>query len=355
MKNKERKYYINGIGYEQDELYNLALKASADISLESWEKDIYLTIQSWFGTNNYIEIKTSGSTGKPQIISLTKQQMAESAFRTGNFLFLNPGMSSLLCLPASNIAGKMMIIRSFVLGLNLWYVKPEGNPLQNNKMTYDFAALTPFQVNKILESKDNISRIKKIIIGGGQISNVLAEKLKYAKTDCYATYGMTETITHIALQKLSLPDIETSFTTLEKIKIRTDERGCLCITTPYFSEEVITNDIVEILDENHFRFQGRYDNIINSGGIKIIPEDIEKILEEIILQPFYITSEHDNELGEKVIIVIEGEDKSSVHLNDIRNIIETSLSRFHVPKRIVHIKNFSWTNSGKIVREKIKN
>ena len=203
---------------------------------------------------------------------------------------------------------------------------------------YDFVAIVPLQVENSLEK---LHQFKKIIIGGAKVSDDLAQKLKEIKSDIYETYGMTETITHIAAKKIG----EEFFTILEHVAISTDDRNCLVIEVPSISdEEIVTNDIVEILNDKQFKWIGRYDNVINSGGIKLFPEQIEAKLASKIANRFFIIGQPDDVLGAKVVLVIEGE-KSEID----RTIFDT-LEKFEKPKEILFVSEFVETETKKVNR-----
>ncbi|WP_336622138.1 AMP-binding protein [Flavobacterium paronense] len=283
------------------------------------------------------------TTGAPKTISVSKQAMVDSALATGDFFELQPGNKALQCLPVKYVAGKMMLVRAMILGLDLEFVAPSSNPLANNEIDYDFVAMVPLQAQN---SIPQLKRVKKLIIGGAAVNKILEKQLLKLPTIVYETYGMTETITHIAARKLG----EKAFTVLPNVTVSFDERNCLVIHAPTISPEVIiTNDIVELVNENQFIFLGRFDNVINSGGIKLIPEQIEKKLISKISQRFFIASKPDNELGEKVVLVIEGEKC------ELDNSIYETLDKYEKPKEIIFVPKFKDSVTGKILRKETLN
>ncbi|MEM6687205.1 MAG: AMP-binding protein, partial [Bacteroidota bacterium] len=228
----------------------------------------------WLDEKDYVVVNTSGSTGMPKSIRLDKQAMVDSALATGDFFGLEPGNTALHCLPSNFIAGKMMLIRAMILGLSLDVVAPTSNPLQRLKKNYDFCAMVPLQVEHSFAS---LHHIKTLIVGGAPASAALVERLQDVSTKVFATYGMTETITHIAAKPLNhlSKNKKASYQTLPNIQITTDNRNCLVIAAPSITKEKIsTNDVVEIISQTEFNWLGRYDNVINSGGIKLHPEQI---------------------------------------------------------------------------------
>lgn len=326
---------------------------SSEISLE-----VHLFLKEWFNENIFVEVKTSGSTGVPKLIQLQKKHMVNSAKATAVFFNLKERTSALLCMSPNFIAGKMMLVRALTLGWELDIVEPSSNPLQNSTKNYDFVAMVPLQ---LANSINQFHRIKKLIVGGGVVSNELNEKIQSATTEIYATYGMTETITHIAVKRLNnfngchsklVAERSRSahYTILPNIKISTDDRGCLVIDAPLISNEiVITNDLVELISETTFRWLGRFDSVINSGGIKLIPEQIEEKLASILKQRFFVAGIPDNNLGEKLILVVEGE-KDNFILDEVKHL--TALSKFEKPKAIYFISTFIETETKKINRLK---
>ena len=239
--------------------------------------------------------------------------MVNSAIATGNYFGLSPNDTALHCLSTNFIAGKMMLVRAMILGLQLDIVEPSSKPFINNNKRYDFCAMVPMQLEN---SINQINQLKTLIVGGAAVSYNLIEYLKDVKTKIYATYGMTETITHIAIKQLNNVSLRggttwQSFKILPNITISQDNRDCLIIEAPHlFDGKVITNDIVKIHTKTSFDFLGRYDNIINSGGVKLFPEQIEEKLSKVIEERFFIASEMDNILGERAILVIEGENNT---------------------------------------------
>jgi len=316
--------------------------------------EVFDFLNEWFNDSSFIIVKTSGSTGKPKEIQLQKKHMINSAKATGAFFNLIEDTTALLCMSAEYIAGKMMIVRSLVLGWDLTIVKPLANPLKDIEGTFDFCAMVPLQVKSSL---NDLHKVNKLIIGGGALSSELQSQLQQINTQCFATYGMTETITHIAVKKLNnLENIIASktkqsfYSVLPNIKISKDKRNCLLISAPEISNEtVITNDLVKLISETKFDWLGRYDNIINSGGVKLIPEQIELKLSQIIERRFFVYGKPDESLGDKLVLIVEGVVDESI-LNEVK--LLKALKKYETPKEIFFIKEFIETESKKIDRIK---
>ncbi|TVZ13891.1 AMP-binding protein [Maribacter sp. MAR_2009_72] len=332
--------------YSKDDLLELGYSLIKEG--EEFEMHIGGFILDWIDSSPTILVKTSGSTGTPKDIALKKEQMVNSALATGNYFNLTSKSSVLLCLPATYIAGKMMLVRAMVLGLDIHFVSPTSSPLEFVKRSFDFGAMVPMQVANSL-SKLNL--IKKLIIGGAPISNSIREELKGVDNSSYETYGMTETITHIAVKPLNNKMAKnTPFTVLPNVEISTDARGCLVINAPNISDEpVITNDVVDIISTKEFYWLGRFDNVINSGGVKVHPEHIEKVISNYMDIPFFVAGIADEDLGEKVVLLVENGVKE-----DIKQTLDTitDFKKFEKPKSIVVLKEFIRTESGKIQRFK---
>jgi O-succinylbenzoic acid--CoA ligase len=307
---------------------------------EDFEKPVGDFLLDWFDDKRYIEMNTSGSTGKPKLIKVDKQAMVRSALATGDFFDLKPGDKVLHCLPANYVAGKMMLIRGFILGLEIDFVAPSSHPLAKIDHDYDFAALVPMQAQYSL---DKLKHIKKIIIGGAKITKPLEQKLlKIKKSEIYETYGMTETITHIAARKMG----EESFTVFPNVMLSLDDKNCLLIKAPSVSPDIIeTNDIVEMVSENQFIWLGRYDNVVNSGGIKLIPEQIEEKLATRIPRRYFVSGKPDPVLGERLVLIVEGEEMT------IEESVFENLDKYEKPKEIHFVKHFQETPTGKIIRK----
>ena len=310
------------------------------VEIPIWN-DVNQFISEWYSPSNEMDLQTSGSTGKPKFISVKKKWMKNSAQLTGKTFGLKEADSALLCMPMKYVAGKMMVVRALELGLDLKVVEPSSSPLKNINDSIDFAAMVPLQLEN---SIDQLEKVNTLIVGGGSVNLKLVEKLQSVKTQVFGTYGMTETLTHVAIKPLNGPGKSELFQALDGVHFEIDDKGCLVIHAPMLNpESIVTNDIVELVDKSSFQWLGRFDNVINSGGIKIIPEVVEAKLATVILnRRFFIAGVADESLGEKVILVVE---KESV------NITLESLEKYEKPKDIYFIPKFVETKSGKIHRQ----
>ena len=335
-KNVHNRFKLNGFHLNADDLCRVAYSFIKEG--DDFEKPVGDFILDWFDATDYIEMYTSGSTGKPKKIRVLKQAMVNSALATGDFFGLEAGNSILNCLPVKYVAGKMMFVRAFILGLEMDFVAPSSHPLELIDKSYDFTAMVPLQAMNSIES---LHHFKTIIIGGAKVSAELEKKLKPIKATIYETYGMTETITHIAARKIG----EKAFTTLPNVVLSQDDNNCLLIHAASISDEIIhTNDIVELISENQFIFMGRFDNVINSGGIKLIPEQIEEKLSSHIKNRFFVIGKEDKDLGEHLVLVVEGE-QQTINLDKIK-----TLDKYEKPKEIIFVNKFKETPTGKIIR-----
>ena len=257
-------------------------------------------LEEWNNPSPYVRVQTSGSTGAPKPMLVEKARMLASARRTNDFLGLKPGDTALLCMSLDYIAGKMMVVRALERGLKLMIVEPSGHPLVDNYSLFtihyslSFAAMVPLQVYNSLqvpEEKERLQQIRHLIIGGGAIDDALASELKTFPNAVWSTYGMTETLSHIALRRLSGPKASDWYTPFPSVTLSLSDEGTLIINAPEVcSEPLVTNDIAELssLHSQSFRILGRRDNIICSGGLKIQAEQLERQLRPYLSSPFLI-------------------------------------------------------------------
>lgn len=306
-------------------------------------------LKEWFSDSTEIEVQTSGSTGTPKLITIPKQSFVESAKSTCDFLGLSPKTNALLCIPVTYIGGKMMVIRALVAGYNLLIQEPSSSPLSNLESDIDFIALTPMQAQLSLdEFPDKLKFINQIIIGGGAVTPSFILAIEEFTNQFYSTYGMTETVSHIALKTINGSKKSDYFEVLPSYSVSTNSENCLIINCPTLShKKIVTNDVVE-LNANGFKWLGRKDNVINSGGIKIFPEEIERKLKHTLKRvDFYVTSKKDKVLGEKVILVI----KTPVDRKKIMDSFSL-LNKYEVPKELILQADFTYTKTGKLMRKK---
>lgn len=342
-----KKFKLNGYSFSSSEAI---IAFSKEIAT-----DLNLFLTQWFNNSDFVEVKTSGSTGAPKVIQIKKEYMVNSALATAQFFNIYQGTKALLCLPLSYIAGKMMMVRALVLGWEIDVIEPTSNPLQNITKPYDFCAMVPLQLMGAIQ---NLKVVKKVIVGGGAVSQKLIKEVQNTETEVFESYGMTETVTHIALKKLNhLSEKDNNFfKVLPNVKITLDNRGCLVINAPKIASNlIVTNDLAEIISTTEFKWLGRIDSVINSGGIKLIPEQIEANLASILDCNFFVAGIPDEKLGQKLILLIENSQPSNLNkvfaseiLSKIKNI--STLKKYQKPKEIVFLKSFNYTISNKINR-----
>jgi O-succinylbenzoic acid--CoA ligase len=336
-KNVHNFFKLNGYHLTKEDLCRVAYSFIKEG--EDYEQAVGEFLLDWFDDKNYIDMYTSGTTGTPKKIRIGKEAMVQSAIATGDFFGLQPGNRVLHCLPTNFVAGKMMFVRSFILGLDMDFAAPSSNPLEHNDELYDFAAMVPLQAKNSIKKLTNI---KKIIIGGVKINKPLELDLEKLPVQIYETYGMTETITHIAAKKIG----EEAFSTLPNVTVSVNKNQCLVVLAKNIcSEKIETNDIVNLISDTQFVWLGRFDNIINSGGIKLMPEQIEDKLAALISRRYFVNGEPDDTLGEKVVLYIEGE---AMKLDES---VFNALDKYEKPKEIVFIPKFKETATGKIMRD----
>jgi O-succinylbenzoic acid--CoA ligase len=345
------RFKLNNTHFNHNELKEVAYSYAKEG--QPYEQVLGDFLIDWLNDRVYIEVKTSGSTGRPKTIKLQKQAMVNSAIATGDFFKLQPGDRALHCLPTNFIAGKMMLVRAMILGLEIDIVEPSSQPVFDYEVPYDFCAMIPLQLAK---THTYINNIKMLITGGASVNSHLKDKIKSIKTCVFETYGMTETVTHVAVkpinnaallqERLTKSSGNSYFKTLPNVTISKDKLDCLIIEAPGLSKSIIvTNDVVKLHSKTEFEWLGRYDHVINSGGLKLYPEQIETKLEPYIEPRFFIASQEDPLLGDKVILVIEGD------AFNINSEVFKALQKHEVPKNIYFVAAFIETPSRKLQRQ----
>ncbi|ACY40292.1 O-succinylbenzoate-CoA ligase [Blattabacterium sp. (Blattella germanica) str. Bge] len=311
-----------------------------------WKDSIFSFLKKWYDNESVLKVSTSGTTGSPKTIFLKKKHMFERAIKTVEFLKLTKrGVRGLLCLSPDFIASKMFLVRAIIFKWKVYCVPPSSNPLKNIKEYFDITSMVPMQV---FFSLKYLEYVKILLIGGYSVSDFLEKKLQNISTICYETYGMTETLGHIALRKINGSNKSSFYKSFQDIHLSIDERSCLGIFYPCDSF-IQTNDIVSMISSDEFTCIGRYDNVINSGGIKIIPELIEKNMNFFIHRRFFISSIPDKILGEKIVLIIEG----SPFQFEYPEFFFNGKNKFYKPKNIFFIPHFIENSLGKLRRKEI--
>jgi len=311
---------------------------------------------AWDRGETVFNIKSSGSTGEPKTIMLERKWMEWSALQTAKYMHPKENETLYCCLPLNKVGGLMVLVRAKVWGLNLTVKAAEGNPLKEN-IDADIISVTPYQVQNILEdevSKKNLTRFREVLIGGAEISEGLAKKLEVIDPKCQIrqSYGMSETYSHVAIRNINGKDKSNWFTPLEGIQIKQDRDGSAIIYTPYYVDGLATNDLIELNESGQFQVIGRKDFVVNSGGVKLQIEQIEKAIHDRYPEnmKFAISSIKDERLGEKLVLVCEK--KAQIENYDLSFLKEINL--FAVPKEIIEISSIPYNEGGKIDRLLIK-
>ena len=324
-------------------------------------------LSEWNNDSDRVLVHTSGSTGKPKPMMVEKKRMLNSARITCDFLGLKPGDSALLCMSLDYIAGKMVVVRSIERHLHLISVSPSGHPLKDVNKEITFAAMVPMQVYNTLqvsEERERLSRIRHLIIGGGAIDAALEQELQSLPGDIaiWSTYGMTETLSHIALRRINGDEASEWYQPFDSVRISQTEEGCLVIDAPQVcAETLVTNDIVEIepyiynkVEKLRFRIKGRKDNVICSGGIKIQIEEVETLLKPHLEKPFMLAKKKDEKFGEIAVLLSEDEDIKRVEATVRRLLSDESEKssdhkkyKYWIPKEFRYVEHLPLTETGK--------
>ena len=331
-------------------------------------------LSAWRAEQTEFVLRTSGSTGTPKPIRLTRAQMIASARLTGQTFGLQPGDRALVCLNTDYIAGVMMLVRGEVLGLHLTVVPPSANPLVGfdpATTRFDFAAFVPLQLQTILANVGTsggpvagpiLNGMKAILVGGAAVSSALENAVQGIQAPVYSTYGMTETVSHIAIRRLNGPARSDLFTVLPGVAVGTDDRGCLHLTAAATNHERIqTNDVVELLTTGQaagqicFRLLGRADSIINTGGVKVQPEAVEAVLSATLatwgLSPrLFVAGLPDERLGQRVVLFLENQSLTADEFEQLQQAVRVGVGTYAVPRAYVSVGTFAETATGKVDR-----
>lgn len=313
--------------------------------------ELIAALREWYSDKD-IRISTSGSTGEPKIITLDRESIKGSAAATIAYFGIPEGCKSLLCLPVDRIAGRMMLYRALLYKWKLTITAPTSSPMQRlENDSFHFGAMTPMQVRKSLEQQlTGVNSIRKLIIGGAPVGRKLELHLQRTQSQCYETYGMTETYTHLAVRKLT-PSAQDHFECLPGVKVGKNKEGCLVVEAAHLKQPVHTTDRIELIDERHFRWLGRADFVINSGGIKFNAEQLEAAIEGMLRQRYFIAGEADDLLGERIVLVTEGSLPPAAEIAAIKRRMIDIHGQYAVPRAVKTMDVFETTSTGKIKRQ----
>jgi O-succinylbenzoic acid--CoA ligase len=312
---------------------------------------------SWLNGRQEFILHTSGSTGTPKEILMKRSQLSSSALMTGAALDLHAGTRALVCLNVSYIAGIMMLVRGMELGWELSIAEPSSNPLlEFDNPDFDFVAMVPLQLSTCLsdeKTKNQVDNLGKILLGGAPVGIHLQKQIDQLNIPVYQSYGMTETVSHIALRKLNCPEIENDYQVLPGVTFGLDHRGCLFVSGAVTNEEKIqTNDLAEITSENTFNWIGRIDNVINSGGVKIVLDKVDEAVAAVFYDlgyenHFFSWFEEDEKLGQKLILIIQ-KAKENMRAEILLDEIRKRISTYETPKHVYFVEEFVKTPTDKI-------
>ncbi|AKD05120.1 AMP-binding protein [Pontibacter korlensis] len=358
----EKYLSLNGKKFYYDEIASYSFRNS--IPLNGYESKTLEFCRNWLNGVQEFPIQTSGSTGVPKTITLTRNQLEASARRTIKLLNLKQGDCTLVCLNTEYIAGMMMLVRGFVADLQMIIVEPIGNPLSlvspDEKIV--FASFVPMQIPTILqeapERLEQLNRMKGILVGGAPVTPTQQRELQRIQAPIYHTYGMTETASHIALRKLNGFDAADYYDVLDSIQVGLDRRGCLTIKGDITNNELlITNDIVELLTPTRFRWIGRADNTINTGGVKVQTEKVELAIAEAFADNdnsprFFIAPQPDEVLGDKIVLILEGAQLAQEEEQKMLDRLRQLLKKYEMPKEVYYSPSFTETSTGKVSRQR---
>ena len=325
---QKQRLLLEGKEYTPGDIHSLVAEGEGNHPSAIW--DLYLFLNEWFNDDPVITVHTSGSTGAPKELLVRKDQMIQSARLTCEFLDLKQGETALLCMNLRYIGAMMVVVRSLIAGLNLIVRRASGHPLADVDTPLRFAAMVPLQVYNTFQ------------IGGGAVDKALEEKIRNLSNAVYSTYGMTETLSHIALRRLNGAAASDRYYPFSSVELFLSSENTLMINAPLVCDDTLqTNDIARIYPDGSFTILGRKDNVINSGGIKVQAEEIEKLLQSFIPVPFVITS---------VTLLIEGQ----MEISALETKLESVLAPYYRPKYIYQVNHIPQTGNGKINRKECR-
>lgn len=316
-------------------------------------RPVYAFLAEWFSPSPCVEVQTSGSTGTPKKMFVEKTRMMCSAVRTCGFLGLRPGDTALLCMDLRYIGAKMVVVRALVAGMRLHVCPPSGNPLSGVEEKIDFLSVVPMQLYHILQdaaTTRRLSRIRHVIVGGGPVDETLRNRLAGLPCRVYSTYGMTETLSHIALRALNGPEASERYMPFDGIRLSLSNCGTLVIQAPGICDgDLATNDVARLYADGTFAIVGRADNTVNSGGVKIQIEEEERRLGEWIHVPFALSSVPDACLGEMLVMLVDH--RCPMDDADLLSGMKARLPRYHAPRQVFRVAEVPQTGNGKIDRK----
>lgn len=354
---------IDGHLYSQEDVREFA-ETKEYGALPIWKQKIFRFLNLWWSESDTITQYTSGSTGAPKAIELSKKAMMASARRTCRFFCITDFSRIGLCLSTDYIAGKMIIVRALFAKAELVTVAPEGHPYRDFTGILDFVAMVPLQAENMLEAGTSMAMYRTILLGGADISPELEELLAEQETAYYLGYGMTETCSHVAIRRLGVRKEDSKeleeprYQAMSDVQLKLDNRGCLVIDDlATNTEPLFTNDMVDLFEDS-FIWKGRFDNVINSGGIKYSPEELEQKINSVFDSAYLISSVSDKRLGNKIILIIEDENlaEGSRVLMDkekkqLLKKLRPFLTKYALPYEIIMVPQIARTANGKVNRQ----
>jgi O-succinylbenzoic acid--CoA ligase len=313
----------------------------------------------WENNGSFV-FKTSGTTGAPKEFSFSRQQVETAIQSTVAYLELMPRQEHiLLCLDPNFIAGAMMLLRAKYLDCAITVCKASNNLWQSIAINhpYTFASFVPPQLVDASFDDQKFARIHQVLIGGMSLDERLRSKVVGKGNQVFLSYGMTETLSHIALKNLNKPQ---HYQLIGGNKIAVTPQNTLVITTPFLSHSVITNDVAEVFNDGSFNVLGRSDFVINSGAYKVNPESIEATIKEHAgdfieaAGNTIIIGVPDKVLGEKVWLLSERK-ITNESFDQLLEILSKYLHKYQLPKGFDFYGPFEQTVNGKVSRKQIIN
>ena len=335
-----------------DEVEKYLTEFLNDAETPEWEARIFRFILEFLNDDTTITQQTSGTTGKPKTLTLTKSALIASAKITLETLNIPRSGTAFLCLPIDYIAGKMLVVRALVGQMNLFYSEPSSMPELEGIGKIDLCSMVPMQAYNIFSDYDMLHAMGTLLVGGSEIRPELEEMLQSLKEPAYETFGMAETCSQVGIRRINGEEKDTKFKILKGFDISVDERSCMVVNADFLGEEIVTNDIIELIEGGYFIWHGRKDNLINSGGKKVHPETIESLIMARVGHPVAVCGVDDEKLGQRIVLAVEKQYCSDT--KDLENLVKEVLMSHQQPKEFLLLDKIPLNNAFKIDRISLK-
>jgi O-succinylbenzoic acid--CoA ligase len=264
-------------------------------------------VKRWNSRDSNFTFLTSGTSGSAKEILFSREQIEKSAWRTAQFFKWSDGMEVLHSLPMQYVAGRMNVLRALITKQSVWKMTPKVEMTSNDFYrleNIEWWTLTPPMLSSFLSIEQPVLTKAKLLVGGAPVVQSLIDKAQGVGNEIWESYGAAETLTHIALRKLNGNDKSKGFKPLHGVSIKMTEQG-MAIDDGFLGNAVVTSDLGTWINDKEFIVEGRIDDIINSGGVKINPLEVEKIIHQHMKEAGFVKGSKDDRWGQIVTWVVK--------------------------------------------------